>query len=111
MLFFAANIRINSESALNSVHFLTKIALYSVHFVPIVQIATSMGWQYSHQKQDNQVNGFHIISSPMNMSSYFKCLIYKIILKVHKFVVHNLVNFVFYPNTADTEYNRFKFRK
>ena len=47
----------------------------------------------------------------MNMSSYFKCLIYKIILKVHKFVVHNLVNFVFYPNTADTEYNRFKFRK
>ncbi len=38
------------------------------------------------------------------MSSYFKRLIYKIILKFHKFVVHNLVNFVFYPNTADTEY-------
>ena len=30
------------------------------------------------------------------MSSYFKCLIYKITLKVHKFVVHNLVNFVFF---------------
>ncbi len=26
-------------------------------------------------------------------------------LKVHKFVVHNLVNFHFYPNIADTEYN------
>ena len=32
-------------------------------------------------------------------------LIYNILLKVHKFVVHNLVNFVFYPNIADTEYN------
>ena len=31
----------------------------------------------------------------MDMSSYFKCLIYKILLKVHKVVVHNLVNFVF----------------
>ena len=29
----------------------------------------------------------------MDMSSYFKCLIYKILLKVHKVVVHNLVNF------------------
>ena len=41
----------------------------------------------------------------MDMSSYFKCLIYKILLKVHKVVVHNLVNFVFYPSIADTEYN------
>ena len=32
----------------------------------------------------------------MDMSSYFKCLIYKKILKVHKFVVHNLVNFHFF---------------
>ena len=32
----------------------------------------------------------------MDMNSYFKCLIYKKILKVHKFVVHNLVNFVFF---------------
>ena len=32
----------------------------------------------------------------MDMSSYFKYLIYKIILKVHKFVVHNLVNFHFF---------------
>ena len=30
------------------------------------------------------------------MSGYFKCLIYKITLKVHKFVVYNLVNFVFF---------------
>ena len=29
----------------------------------IVQVATSMGWQHSHQKQDNQVNRFHIIIS------------------------------------------------
>ena len=29
------------------------------------------------------------------MSGYFKCLIYKITLKVHKFVVYNLVNFFF----------------
>ena len=27
----------------------------------IVQVATSIGWQYSHQKQDNQVNRFHIL--------------------------------------------------
>ena len=27
----------------------------------IVQVATSMDWQYSHQKQDNQVNRFHIL--------------------------------------------------
>ena len=32
----------------------------------------------------------------MDMNSYFKCLIYKKILKVHKFVVHKLVNFVFF---------------
>jgi len=31
----AANIRINSESALSSVHFLTKIALSSVQFSKI----------------------------------------------------------------------------
>ena len=35
----------------------------------------------------------------------FKHLIYNILLKVHKVVDHNLVNFVFYPNIADTEYN------
>ena len=47
----------------------------------------------------------HPLKHPMDMSSYFKCLIYNILLKVHKFVVHNLVNFVFYQNIADTEYN------
>ena len=35
----------------------------------------------------------------------FKHLIYNTLLKVHKVVVHNLVNFVFYPNITDTEYN------
>ena len=34
----------------------------------------------------------------------FKHLIYNILLKVHKVVDHNLVNFVIYPNIADTEY-------
>ena len=41
--------------------FLFLLLLQIVLIVQIVQIATSIGWQYSHQKQDNQVNRFHIL--------------------------------------------------
>lgn len=39
------------------------------------------------------------------MSGYFKCLIYKITLKVHKFVVYNLVNFVFFAYLCIRNYS------
>ena len=48
---------------------------------------------------------FAFIPAGIKKKNTFKYLIYNILLKVHKFVDHNLVNFVFYPNIADTEYN------
>ena len=48
---------------------------------------------------------FAFIPAGIKKTNTFKHLIYNILLKVHKVVDHNLVNFVFYPNIADTEYN------
>ena len=48
---------------------------------------------------------FAFIPAGIKKTNTFKYLIYNILLKVHKVVVHNLVNFVFYPSIADTEYN------